>query len=353
MEYISAREAAEIWGITQRRVATLCSEGRICGAEILGNMWLIPKDTEKPVDKRSERYTKDAKVKPFVKWVGGKGQLIEEIRKKYPKELGESINKYAEPFVGGGAVLFDVLSNYKIDEVFINDSNFELMNTYLSIRDDVEELISMLDMFESEFIPMNIDDRKNYYYIKRKRFNDLKKRNKSGIELSALFIFINRTCFNGLYRVNKNGEYNVPMGAYSKPCICDKNNLRRVSDILQNVIINCGDYHDSSNFIDENTFVYFDPPYRPLTTTSSFTSYTENDFSDKDQIELARYICELADRGACVVASNSDPKNTDDNDCFFDDLYSKLKITRVYASRVINSKASGRGRISELLISNY
>lgn len=353
MDYISARDAALSWGITQRRVAILCADGRIDGAEMLGNMWLIPKNAKKPVDGRTLRYSEDTRVKPFLKWVGGKGQLIDEIRKKYPNELGKRINKYAEPFVGGGAVLFDILSNYNLDEIYISDSNSELINAYKIIEKNVEELVDVLSEYQSEYVPLEIEDRKEYYYNKRNRFNELKLSNVLSTELAALIIFINRTCFNGLYRVNSKGAYNVPMGSYLNPCICDESNLRRISERLKNVNIICGDYRESSDFIDENTFVYFDPPYRPLTESSSFTAYTKDSFDDNDQINLANYIKELSDKGAYIVVSNSDPKNINKKDDFFDDLYSDFNISRVYASRAINSKGGSRGKISELLISNY
>ena len=172
-------------------------------------------------------------------------------------------------------------------------------------------------------------------------------------EIASLFIFLNRTCFNGLYRVNSKGEYNVPIGSYKAPLICDEDNLRQVSQALSRVQIVCGDYRNSNFFVDSNTFVYFDPPYRPLNATSNFTAYTENAFDDKSQSELAEYIQELSDRGAYVLASNSDPKNINPEDDFFDDLYSRMRIMRISASRMINSNASSRGKISELLISSY
>lgn len=350
MDYISARDAASQWGISQRRVAVLCAEGRIPNAERIGNMWLIPKNCDKPSDGRADRYSKDKKLKPILKWAGGKGQIIDELRKYYPPELGVSIKKYAEPFVGGGAVLFDILSNYDIDEVYISDINRELINTYCQIRDNVDKLIDILSIYASEYIPLNEIERKQYYYKKRNRFNELKASSLEGVELAALFIFINRTCFNGLYRVNRNGAYNVPMGAYKKPLICDEENIRRVSDALSHVTIVCGDYRLSNEFIDNKTFVYFDPPYRPLDETSNFTSYNESKFTDEDQRILAEYIKEVATRGAYVVASNSDPKNANPEDNFFDDLYCSMTIERIYASRMINSKASARGKISELVI---
>ena len=292
--------------------------------------------------------------KPFIKWVGGKGQLLPEINKLYPIELGKNINKYAEIFLGGGAVLFDILSKYKLDEVYISDKNLELINTYKSIRDNIDILIKSLKEMEEEYISLDDEDRKIYYYEKRQKYNKLKINiEENNIEKASLFIFLNKTCFNGLYRVNKKGEFNVPMGAYKNPKICDKENLKNVSMALKNVKIIYADYRESESFIDEKTFVYIDPPYRPLNTSSSFTSYTENDFSDKEQIELAEYIDLLNKKGAKIVISNSDPKNNNTDDNFFDELYKNYNINRVKATRMLNSNASLRGAINELLITNY
>ena len=292
--------------------------------------------------------------KPFIKWVGGKGQLLPEINKLYPIELGKNINKYAEIFLGGGAVLFDILSKYKLDEVYISDKNLELINTYKSIRDNVDILIKSLKEMEEQYIPLNNEDRKIYYYEKREEYNSLKINSEmNNIEKAILFIFLNKTCFNGLYRVNKKGKFNVPMGAYKKPKICDEENLKNVSLTLRNVKIVYADYRESEKFIDDKTFVYIDPPYRPLNITSSFTSYTENDFNDKEQIELAEYINVLNKKGAKIVISNSDPKNNDIDDNFFDKLYKNYNINRVKATRMLNSNASLRGAINELLITNY
>ena len=292
--------------------------------------------------------------KPFIKWVGGKGQLLSEINKLYPVELGKNINKYAEIFVGGGAVLFDILSKYKLDEVYISDKNLELINTYKSIRDNVDILIKSLKGMEEQYIPLDNENRKDYYYKKREEYNSLKINSEvNNIEKAVLFIFLNKTCFNGLYRVNKKGEFNVPMGAYKKPKICDEENLKNVSLTLRNVKIVYADYRESESFIDEKTLVYIDPPYRPLNITSSFTSYTENDFNEKEQIELAEYINVLNKKGAKIVISNSDPKNNDIDDNFFDKLYKNYNINRVKATRMLNSNASLRGAINELLITNY
>lgn len=294
------------------------------------------------------------KVKPFLKWAGGKSQMLPEIEKYYPFSNG-TINKYAEPFVGGGAVLFDILNKYHLKEIYISDINAELINTYHIIRDNIDSMIRILSMLQDEFIPMDTDNRKAYYLKKRERFNELKISGDKNIniEKAALMIYLNKTCFNGLYRVNKNGEFNVPMGLYKKPTICDEENLKAVSEKLKNVTIVCGDYRESADFIDKDTFVYFDPPYRPLTTTSSFTAYTENNFDDNSQIDLASYVNNLHKKGAKIVVSNSDPKNININDTFFDDIYASYFIRRVDAARMINSNSKSRGKIKELLISNF
>lgn len=356
MEFMSAREAADKWGISQRRVAVLCSEQRIKEATMVGNMWIMPSSAQKPIDARSMRYnrTEEKTVKPFLKWAGGKGQLLNEIEYYYPFSSGK-ITKYVEPFVGGGAVLFDILSKYDLDEIYISDINAELINTYRIIRDDIDALIQMLHTMQNDFIPLDTDNRKAYYMQKRERFNDLKVNGNESIniEKAALMVFLNKTCFNGLFRVNKKGLFNVPMGSYKNPMICDENNLRTVSKKLQKVTIVCGDYRESADFIDENTFVYFDPPYRPITDTASFTAYTENSFNDDAQIELAQFVAEMDKKGAKIVISNSDPKNSDADDDFFDNIYSAHKIKRVEATRMINCNSEARGRIKELLISNF
>lgn len=286
-------------------------------------------------------------VKPFLKWAGGKSQLLDVIREKYPRK----IEKYCEPFVGGGAVLFDVLANYHPKEVLINDINPELINTYEQIRDNAEDVISLLLEMQEAFWPMNNEQRKEYYYSKRDRYNELISNSEPKAEKAALFIFLNKTCFNGLYRVNGKGLFNVPMGEYKKPPICDADNIRLISKLLQGVTINCGDYSECADFIDNNnTFVYIDPPYRPLSETSSFTSYAKTEFGDEQQIQLGKFMEQISEKGAHVVASNSDPKNTDKDDTFFDDLYKNFGVDQVTATRMINSNSKRRGSISELLI---
>jgi len=355
LQYITAREAAEKWNISQRRVSILCAENRIPDVAMLGNMWIIPRDAEKPDDARKSKAVKHSEsARPFVKWAGGKGQLLEVLKSNLPDGIGATITKYAEPFVGGGALLFALLSEYSFKEIYINDNNKELINAYSIIRDYCGELIQILDDMQSEYFScVDIEEKQSYYYEQRDRYNTLDLNGDTCIKKAALFIFINRTCFNGLYRVNRKGYYNVPFGKHSKPTICDTDNLLKISETLQNVTMRSCDYHDVLNFADENTFVYIDPPYRPLNATSGFTSYTEDQFNDQNQIELADVYQKLTAMGAKVMLSNSDPHNVDENDNFFDDLYADFTILRVDATRVINSKASSRGKIKELLIKNY
>lgn len=356
MDYMSAKEAADKWGISQRRVAVLCSEQRIDYATRLGNMWLIPKDAKKPSDLRSSRkLSVNYKApKPFLKWAGGNTQLLSEISKYYPFD-SHKITKYAEPFVGGGAVLFDILSKYKLSEVYISDTNLELINAYTAVRDYVDELIYRLEIMQTEYESLDYEDRKIYYYDKREVFNELKAKpcRSDSLGRAALLIFLNRTCFNGLYRVNKKNMFNVPMGRYKNPMICDRDNLKSVSAKLKNVIIVCADFHTSDSFIDDNTFVYFDPPYRPLTESSSFTAYNDFVFDDEAQLSLARFADVVNGKGAKFLISNSDPKNINEDDDFFDEIYSAYNIKRLDASRSINSDGAKRGKIRELLISNF
>ncbi|PWL01839.1 DNA adenine methylase [Hallerella porci] len=289
-------------------------------------------------------------AKPFIKWVGGKTQLLDEIRKLYPAQT----EKYCEPFVGGGAVLFDVLSRLGPKDVLINDINGELINTYCQIKTNCGDLIDILADLQERYWNSSHEENKSLFLEKRERFNSLKVNGnkKDNLEKAVLFIFLNKTCFNGLFRVNSKGLFNVPFNNAKKPLLCDVENLKVCSELLQNVKMSVGNYAQCKNFIDSKTFVYIDPPYRPLTETAAFTSYNENGFGDKEQIELAQFIEEISERRAIVVTSNSDPKNVCENDNFFDRLYKKFSIKRVSASRMINSNAKKRGAINELLISN-
>lgn len=354
LSFISAKEAAEKWDISQRRVAILCAENRIDGAMMVGNMWIIPSTAEKPIDKRTVRYEKQKKVslKPFLKWVGGKGQLVDEIEKNLPSNDEKFLTKYAEPMVGGGALFFSILSKYNFEELYISDINAELINAYQVVKNDVENLIEKLNEMQMIFLPMDDNGRKYFYYTIREKFNSTVLSAETATEKASQFIFLNKTCFNGLYRVNRKGQFNVPMGAYKNPTICDDENLRNIHEALQNVTIVCGDYSLSKEFIDKDTFVYLDPPYRPISETSAFTAYNSDVFDDNEQIRLSQFINEIDSLGAKIVLSNSDPKNVNEEDNFFDDLYKNYTINRVEASRAINSKGNKRGKINELLICN-
>lgn len=291
-------------------------------------------------------------AKPFIKWAGGKSQLLYEIRKYYP--FDEKINKYCEPFVGAGAVLFDVLNNFDLKEVYISDINKEAINSYKVIRDDVENLIELLEEYQNEYKDITLEERKVIYYRNRDEFNRLKfLKNSDSLKKAALFIFLNKTGFNGLYRENLSGEFNVPIGSYKNPKILDKDNLLNVNKKLQNVEIIHGDFKKSADFIDKNTFVYFDPPYRPIKPTSNFTAYSKDSFNDDNQIELAEFFKEMDQRSAHLLLSNSDPKNHNKDDNFFDDLYKDFNIKRVVAKRFINSDKNNRGFVYELLIDNF
>ena len=291
-------------------------------------------------------------AKPFLKWAGGKGQLLNTFDEMFPKELAEGkIKTYIEPFVGGGAVLFYVLQNYDIEKAYINDINKELINCYRCIQANVEEVINQLKTLEKEYL--SSDDRTKYFYIVRNRYNEIHLNGHFDFEKCADFIFLNKTCFNGLYRVNKDGKFNVPHGKYKNPLICDQDNLRLCSKLLQKVEISFGSYEQVLDKADKNTFVYFDPPYRPLIENNSFVRYDKSGFNDDDQIKLAENYKNLNEKACLLMLSNSDPKNTNEEDEFFDNLYKTFKIERVNAKRMINCRAWKRGDITEIVVMNY
>jgi DNA adenine methylase len=299
-------------------------------------------------------------IKPILKWAGGKGQLLEQIAKHLPQELIEGkIDCYIEPFIGGGAVFFWVAQNFDIRKFYLSDINQELILLYKTIQKDVNSLIEELKKIENEYLILNEEKRKIYFFNKRNSYNDFKNQidlknfERSWFTRSAEIIFLNRTCFNGLFRVNKKGYFNVPFGNYKNPRICNTNNLILASKLLQKATIQYSDFTQIQNLATPKTFVYFDPPYRPLTRTASFKSYSQFDFNDDEQKRLASFYQKLHHQGTKLMLSNSDPKNIDKNDTFFDELYSDFTINRIQANRMINSKTSRRGAISELLITNY
>jgi DNA adenine methylase len=300
-------------------------------------------------------------AQPFLKWAGGKRQLIPTIRKMLPTGiLDGSITRYIEPFVGGGAVFFFVKQHLPLKSFYISDDNPDLINAYVVIRDSPEALLEELSRLAGRYLPLGAEDRSESFYRIRDEYNATRSddsyssKTDANVARAAQTIFLNRTCFNGLYRVNSNGNYNVPHGRYKSPKICDEINIRLVSCALDGVEVSCSSYENCESVTDKRTFIYFDPPYRPLPNTPSFTAYSKtSSFGDNDQRRLADFFTLLHDQHAMLMLSNSDPRVTDKEDSFFDALYSKFNICRVEANRAINSDATGRGAITEILVTNY
>lgn len=266
---------------------------------------------------------------PIVKWVGGKRQLMFELLKNMPK----SYNRYFEPFIGGGALFFEL----QPENAYISDMNEELINLYQVVRDNVDELITDLqkhDISKEYFMEIrNIDRTEDY-------------ENWSSVQKASRFIYLNRTCFNGMYRVNSKGEFNVPFGHYKNPRIVDENNLINCSNLLQRTEIRHADFSEILTKVQKGDFVYFDPPYVPLSETSSFTSYTKDGFDIDMQFKLRDVCDELDSMGVKFLLSNSDTK-------LVNELYENYNIKKVFASRQINANADGRGKITEVLVRNY
>ena len=294
-------------------------------------------------------------AKPFLKWAGGKRQLISEIEKRLPSEINE-FETYVEPFIGGGALLFHMLENYNFKQIHISDINLELVLCYRQLQSSVNDVISSLEKLVDEF-PSTTEERSDYFYKIRDLWNsNLDIESMTDEERSsrvAQMIFLNKTCFNGLFRLNRSGKFNVPTGRYKNPSFPSAESLKEVNQALKGVIIHHASYEKCLEWVDDKSFVYFDPPYRPLSKTSSFISYSKGDFNDDNQTELASLTKELHKKNVSFLLSNSDPKNTVKDDEFFDELYSDFKIDIVFASRAINSNPDRRGKISELLIKNY
>jgi len=291
------------------------------------------------------KYSRQRFAKPFVKWVGGKGQLIPSIENELPKYLFENSQMtYVEPFVGGGAMLFWVLKNTKVKKVIINDINPDLTKAYSVVKNNVNDLILKLKQFQQEYDCLStITKRTDYFLANREKYNT---KTIDNVANTALFIFLNKTCFNGLYRVNSLGKFNVPFGKYEKPIICNENTLLADSELLQKVEILNGDFEQTLDYAGENAFFYFDPPYKPISKTSKFNSYAKEMFDDSEQIRLKNFSDNLNNRGSYWLLSNSD-------NIFFHNLYSEYKIDKVWANRAVNCKGNGRGKLTELLIKNY
>lgn len=292
-------------------------------------------------------------AKPFIKWVGGKSQLIEQLDAQLPADFDslEDVT-YIEPFVGGGAILFYMLQHYpNINHAIINDINPDLITCYRTVRDNPKELIASLQDIENTYLSLNTEEaRKEFFMVVRNRYNE---KNLDPIENTTKFFFLNKTCFNGLYRVNKKGLFNVPFGRYSNPTICNPETILKDSELLQRVEILNGDFEETFKYAQGNTLFYFDPPYRPLNDTSSFNNYAKEAFNDDEQIRLKKYCDRINDAGFKFMLSNSDGKSVNGEDNFFDVLYAAYQIERVWASRSINSNPNKRGELTEILVRNY
>jgi len=274
------------------------------------------------------------KVKPFLKWVGGKRQLLDEFSQIFPEH--DEFEVYYEPMVGGGAVFFHLQPSQAV----INDTNEDLIRAYKTVRDDVERIIDLLKEYKRKHS-------EDFYYEIRDKFNEKKKDGRSSdVELSAMLIYMNRTGFNGLYRVNQRGEFNVPFGSYSNPTICNEDNLKAVSKILKDTEIMCADFKEGVKNTAKGDFVYFDPPYVPVSDTANFTEYNGGGFGEKDHRRLARVFADLDKKGTKVALSNSDTE-------FTKGLYSDFNIHILKAKRSINCNGGDRGSINELLITNF
>ena len=303
-----------------------------------------------------------APAKPFLKWAGGKGQLLNKLEKRFPRELADGqITKYFEPFLGGGAVFFLIASKYRhnLKHIYLNDYNSSLILVYKVIQNDVNRLIDELLNLGSMYFSMSTDDRIEFYYNVRDEYNNrlngknLKHCLKGCASIAAKIIFLNKTCFNGLYRENRKGQFNVPSGRYENPTILNEDNLLAVSKSLEGVNIESTDFAAIKESVDSESFVYFDPPYRPISKTANFTSYSKFEFDENQQLRLADFFIILDKQGAKLMLSNSDPKNVNSEDNFFEETYQGFTIDRVSATRMINCNASKRGSINELVITNY
>lgn len=300
-----------------------------------------------------------SKPSPILKWAGGKTKLLPQIRARYPQQLSQgNIDIYIEPFLGGGAVFFDIVNSFKIEKAYLFDTNPELIILYKVIQYNVDSLISELSQITFTYLALSEQERKVYYYSQREQYNNFDKQVDTDnycsewTKRAALTIFLNKTCFNGLYRVNNQGKFNVPMGKYKSPSILNIDNLRAVNQAFKIAHIAQKDFAEVIKIANNQTFIYYDPPYRPISKTASFNSYSVNEFGDREQLRLRDVFVEASQVGAWQMLSNSDPTNYVEDD-FFDDLYRQFKLDRISASRAINSKADSRGTIREIIVTNY
>lgn len=301
------------------------------------------------------------KASPVLKWAGGKTQLLPVLNEHYPIELSKGeIETYIEPFVGSGAVFFDLYNKYPIPKAYLSDVNPELVILYNSLKEDVSCVIQELALLSAYYLSQNSEEaRKELFYTVRKQYNsEMTVAHKAvhhtpfNAKRAAMTIFLNKTCFNGLFRVNSKGYFNVPHGRYKNPTILFKEKLEAAALALQNATIQLADFTECEQYVSGKTFIYYDPPYRPVSETALFTSYSKETFGDDEQRRLAENIKKLSGQNVLQLLSNSDPSNYIE-DPFFDDLYSGFHIYRVEAKRMINSNASKRGTLREILVRNY
>lgn len=302
-------------------------------------------------------FTTKEQAKPFIKWVGGKGQLLQQLEKQLPPELHDVDFTYIEPFVGGGAMLFFMLQKFpNIKSAVINDINRNLTDAYKAIKNEPEKLVYRLKDIERQYLTLATESKRKEFYLEMRCCFNEKQLNT--IDKSALLMFLNRTCFNGLYRENAKGFFNVPFGRYANPTICNEEVIYADSELLNkfDVQVLNGDFKETAKHIDEfgPNFFYFDPPYRPLSSTYSFNSYVKEAFNDDSQRDLANFCRQLCRNGNTKwMLSNSDCSAKNSEDTFFEEIYGGFAIQRVYASRMVNANASKRGKLTELLICNY
>ncbi len=287
--------------------------------------------------------SKNNQIKPFLKWVGGKTKLLSDIDQNLPKELKKRKFNYVEPFLGGGAVFFHLVQKFNVEKAYLNDLNGKLISVYKHVRDKNSELIQKLKKLETDYYGSS--DKKMFFLEQREKFNSSKK----SVKKSALFIFLNKTGFNGMYRENSKGEYNIPFGQMKNPLICNKELLEKTSKLLKDkeVIFSSKSFE---NLVadDKAVFYYLDPPYRPISKTSSFTDYTKSSFNDKTQFALKEYCDKIAKKGSFFMQSNSYSE-----DGFFQKLYHNRKINNLNVMRTISADGNKRNKVKEIIIKNY
>lgn len=329
MEYITVKEAVTQWGMSARRIQALCNEDKLDGAIRFGNAWAIPKIISKPVDHRIKtgKYIKEknSTVGPILKWAGGKTQLLPEILPRIP----EDYNRYIEPFIGGGALFFKL----QCENSIIADSNSELINLYEQIAEHCEEVITLLKNYEN--------NEEMYYQVRSIDWTSISK-----AEAAARTLYLNHTCFNGLYRLNKKGQFNTPFGKYKNPTICNEEKLKTASELLKKSVIVCGDYLDILNeYAEKDDFIFLDPPYIPISDNSDFKRYTKEQFYEQDHRNLAKMVYKLDSKGCKIMLTNS-------NHPLVKELYGDYKIEVIQTKRNINSRGDRR-KGEDVIVTTY